>query len=618
MNNVCLNKKGQVTIFIIIAILVVAAVVLFFSLRKTTNIEKLPSEFQDVYGDFVGCLEDELNIGTQVLASQGGYINLPDFVSGSEYMPFSSQLDFVGVDVPYWYYVSGNNIQEEQVPSVNSMENDLESFIEQNVYNCLPDNFVSGISVSSGTPSAKIGIKNKEIQLNLGMDLTFDNGDSVVEVFSHDISINSDLGRLYSSAKDVYDEEQKSLFLENYTIGVLNYYAPVDGVEFSCSSKVWSVPQVYSDVQEAVRENLAVVKAHGSADDYFVLRSLENKIPDDVYVDFLTSENWPTTFGVNPSEGALLIADPVGDEQGFGSLGFCYVTYHFVYDYKYPVLVQLRSESTGEMFQFPMAVVVQGTNPRESLVGENSIEEKPNICENANTEFNIETVDSSSRRVDSDISYECFSQTCRIGSSENGVLEGMFPQCVNGYVIAKTDGFKDAGVQLSTVNPGSLTIFMDRLYEMDVSLLQDNSLYSGEAVVTFEGSEGNVDSLLYPSQDSIKLSQGTYTVSVSVYENTSLDLGSSTQEYCTQVPRKITGVFGLTKEECYDVEVPEQLVSKALSGGGTADYSFSESDLSENQEILINFGSFPEPDSLVQIQQNSILFENKDLEIGLE
>jgi rod shape-determining protein MreC len=31
------------------------------------------------------------------------------YEASSEYMPFSSQLDFLGNPVPYWYYISGNN-----------------------------------------------------------------------------------------------------------------------------------------------------------------------------------------------------------------------------------------------------------------------------------------------------------------------------------------------------------------------------------------------------------------------------------------------------------------------------------------------------------------------------
>jgi len=612
-------NRGQVTIFIIIAILLVSFVALFFVFKDKLLGDGVPSEMVPVYNSFILCLEENINSGISILESQGGYIYLPDYESGSEYMPFSSQLDFVGLSVPYWYYVSGNNIQKEQVPTLKSMEDQLSTFVENKVDNCLFDSYAEqGFTIIKGKPSADVEINQNEVLLNLDMDFTVEKEDTVI-IKTHELSVQSNLGELYDSAKSVYNEEQKSLFLENYTMDILNLYAPVDGVEFSCGSKVWSIYDIFGDVQEAVKENLAVVKIKGDSNDYFVVDSLTDKVSNEVHVDFLYSPNWPITFEVNPSEGLLLVANPVGDELGLGALGFCYVSYHFVYDLKYPVMVQLYNEKTNERFQFPLAVIIEDSNPRESLIGESSVSvESPEICENANTEFQITTLDSDSDEVDSQISFECFSKTCNIGATKNGALTESFPQCVNGYVIATATGFKDAEVQLSTVSPGSLTIFMDKLYEMKLALKLDSSSYNGEALVTFGDSDGNSQTILYPAQNSINLSQGAYNISVSVYKNVSFEFNSTTQEYCTEVPRKIVGVLGFTKEECYEIEVPEQLITKALAGGGNANvYSFSEIDLKNNDKIVINMEEFPEPDSLIQIQENYALFDNSELGVNL-
>ena len=112
------NRRAQVAIFIIIAILIVAIVVLFILFRgKLFPHNQLSSGVDAVYNTFTSCLEDDLSLGVNVLESQGGYIYLPDYESGSDYMPFSSQLNFLGSPIPYWYYVSGNNVEKEQVPS---------------------------------------------------------------------------------------------------------------------------------------------------------------------------------------------------------------------------------------------------------------------------------------------------------------------------------------------------------------------------------------------------------------------------------------------------------------------------------------------------------------------
>ena len=78
--------------------------------------QKIPASIQPIYTTFLSCLEEDALVGVDILMSQGGYINLPVFEPGSAYMPFSSQLNFIGNPIPYWYYVSGNNIEKEQVP----------------------------------------------------------------------------------------------------------------------------------------------------------------------------------------------------------------------------------------------------------------------------------------------------------------------------------------------------------------------------------------------------------------------------------------------------------------------------------------------------------------------
>jgi hypothetical protein len=52
-----------------------------------------------------------------------------------------------------------------------------------------------------------------------------------------------------------------------------------------------------------------------------------------------------------------------------------------------------------------------------------------------------------------------------------------------------------------------------------------------------------------------------------------------------------------------------------LSGGGKANYSFSNGDLKNSNIININAESLPSPNSLEQLQTNYILFESKSLGI---
>ena len=70
---------------------------------------------------------------------------------------------------------------------------------------------------------------------------------------------------------------------------------------------------------------------------------------------------------------------------------------------------------------------------------------------------------------------------------------------------------------------------------------------------------------------------GQYEIQVYIYRNSSLKLESTTKEQCIEIPQSgIGGFFGLTQEKCFDIEIPSQIVSSALSGGGKENYLLVE------------------------------------------
>lgn len=79
------NKRGQITIFIIVALVIVALIVVFFALSKT-GIIKIPAIFPgqdtDLKSQFIKCVEDNKNIDNSVklISSQGGSLNPSNYI----------------------------------------------------------------------------------------------------------------------------------------------------------------------------------------------------------------------------------------------------------------------------------------------------------------------------------------------------------------------------------------------------------------------------------------------------------------------------------------------------------------------------------------------------------
>ena len=130
------NLRAQVTIFVIIAILIVGAIAGFFIVRSQVFEVSIPPELSSAYDFYIDCLETDMKDGASLLGSGAGYIEPREFDPGSPYAPFSSELDFLGLGIPYWYYISGNGIVVEQVPSKEDMGAQLSDYLEEQIDGC--------------------------------------------------------------------------------------------------------------------------------------------------------------------------------------------------------------------------------------------------------------------------------------------------------------------------------------------------------------------------------------------------------------------------------------------------------------------------------------------------
>ncbi len=612
------SKRGQVTIFIIIAVVIVLAALAYIFIRaNSSSSPQVPASLQPVYNTFLSCLQQDTSTGVSVLESQGGYIYLPPFQPGSGYMPFGSQLNFLGNPVPYWYYVSGNNIPETQVPSLNDMQNQLAQFVDQKISDCrFNDYYSQGFNISLGSPTATVSISNNNVQVNLNADLSIAGKNASTVISSHQVTVNSELGTLYNSAVNVYNEEQSNMFLEQYGIDTLRSYAPVDGVDITCAPETWNANDVFTTLKQAIEENTNAMTNNGNKTYYF-----NPKLSVSQDVRFLNSQNWPSSYEVSPTTGTspIMSASPVGNQQGLGIIGFCYVPYHFVYSVKYPVMVQvLSSENANEIFQFPVAVVIENNNPREPLNGTAVENTESTFCQYKNTQVQVNVENSQGNPVAANVSYECAGSTCDIGqASAAGILQDNFPQCYNGYVIASAPGYKDAKYLLSTVSNGSVNVIMDPLYTENIQLELDGVNYNGDAMITFTSGD-SAATISYPTQKSVQLSTGQYNVQAYIFKNTSITLGARTTQQCTTVPQSgVLGALGLTHQQCFNVQIPQQVVSNVIAGGGNQSYYFLDSDLRKTNSITINVKSLPVPTTADELQNNYLLADSNGLDITL-
>ena len=629
------SRKSQITIFVIIAIILILGIGAYFFLKQESTIQVNP-QFDSVNNYYLSCIELAGKTGTSILGQQAGYIELPDFESGSEYSPFSSQLEFLGINIPYWYYVSGNGVKKEQIPTLTQMETQLARYIEEEINSCDLSEFTnSGLNISLGEPSVSVVIEDEKITIYVNQKLTISDNSSTAIIESHNSEFNSDFGKLYNLAKEIYSYENQNLFLESYAKDVLYIYAPVTGTNLSCSPMIWSPYDVFNKLKRALEANIQLIKLKG---EYYTLQDSNRGyfVVDpgfdlgDNQVNFMYSQDWTSKFEVWPTKGDVMMAMPVGTQEGLGIMGFCYVPYKFVYDTYFPVLVQVFDKDNQEVFQFPVGIVINKNNPREPVEGE-SEEMTETVCDKSNTNLSIYTYGENLEPVEAYVEFKCFNDICSLGKTkiENSTNESFLnvavPTCANGLLTVSATGYKEEKQIVSTNEESSVDIILSKDYELGLQIYVNNvitndlSILSINEIMPDTNNSEFSNSVAYPSTNDIKLASGYYEFDLKVYQQGSLTLPEVMSKQCVNVPKEgMLGLFGMEEEKCYDVTIPSQKVTSVISAGGnTKDYLTSDM-LEKAKMMKIYATSIKTPSNLEELQASYDNIQVKNIEIKIE
>jgi hypothetical protein len=620
-----MNKKGQLAIFVIIGIVIVVSIILFFVIRSQFGGgSDIPGELSPVYDFYSKCIEEEVGLALDVAGSQGGRIDVGTFQRGSDFAPFSSHLNFAGISIPYWYYVAGNGVIKEQVPSKGEIEREVEEFVESRIGNCNFQSFYDQgfeIDLEAGK-DVRVNIEDTKVSVEVRSKLSVSKEEISATKGNFNIEVGSKLGKFHTLAGEVYNKQKDEAFLEEYGVDVLRLYAPVDGVEIECSPKIWKTREVADKLLAGMEGNIAALRMKG---DYYKLSDEKNKyfILDhevDEAVNFLFLKDWPSKIEI-VGEGVqdeLLIAEPVGNQEGLGVMGFCYVPYHFVYDVSFPVLIQI---SDGlEIFQFPVSVIIDNNLPREAnLRGIVEDADESDVCSFSEGDVTVRTFDVNLNPVEADVSYRCFNEVCNLGSTKissgDAILNADIPICVNGQLLVKAEGYADKSEIFSSNSQSVAEVILERKYEIEVELrISGRPIRSETAVVHFAG-EGGTESAIFPEDNKVNLKEGSYDVNVFVYGDSSIVIPGTRKTQCYEVARGgFLGLFGGTEEECVDIEIPAVNIDYALVGGGKINTFILESELKKGR-VIVDVSELPRPGSLEQLQYNYEVFDSLGVDL---
>jgi len=189
-----MEKRGQVAIFIIIAVLIIAGVVIYFLLREPSGeIERREVFTPDVGGInlFVqDCLDQTGELAILFVGKRGGYADSPE-LSSEEGIP---------------YYYIGNEIY---IPSKEAIEGEISKYVNYGVEFCMTDltNFERlGLEVTPGEAKTTAEILNDSVKITVDYPINVKKGDDVSRIRDFETEVPVRLGLAQYAAEEIVRE----------------------------------------------------------------------------------------------------------------------------------------------------------------------------------------------------------------------------------------------------------------------------------------------------------------------------------------------------------------------------------------------------------------------------
>jgi len=507
-NRKSLNKKGQVTIFIIIGIIILLAVSLIIALQteviKFKPGEIIPTEKGKVESFITSCMDKIGNDALLQIGLQSGYIYVSDSIAADA----NQHLRISPMNViPYWAYGQNTNI-----PSMNQIKRDLDDYMQANLRSCLfgTQAFQESYDLIEKTSiTADTIIQGTKVQFNAHWDVEIRNkeGDVITELIDHTYESPVKLKSVYDMAVRVVEKEMETLQLEIITqdlIALEHPNLPVAGFEMSCSEKQWDVSKAKQTMKDLLHINIPQLKIKGTEyvqfpeeltyyQNHYIWDIGEEYQNPQISVNFQYDQTYPFYFYVTPLSGSKMKSSQLGGSQYLKFL--CMQNWKFTYDVVYPVLVHVRDDSTGYVFTTGMTVHLLRNMPnrgqasaRPSYFVQTATDDK--YCARRTvpmTVYTYEQVENNETGVSFrepldgvNITFSCLRFKCDIGEtkygfSNRGDISGLttnYPYCVGGILRGVKNGYQENWIRVVTSNGKENELNMIPLFEFPTNKIR--------------------------------------------------------------------------------------------------------------------------------------------------
>ena len=238
-----LNKSGQLTIFIIFALVLIGAAVLFFAFQNNLIRQPTNPDSDRVYNFVQNCIQEEGAETIYQIGKNGGYFFPTNFSTNS------------GVAI----YFSNNRAY---VPSKKQVENEISFFMDEKLFFCAR-NFADfpDLEITQNEISIQTTIKNEKVVFNVNYPIRISKREDVSLLNNFKTEIPIRVGIVYASVAE---------FMRNQT---------AEGICISCMLEISERSDLYVEMMDYDEKTTV-----------FVFRDKNSKINNEEFVWIFANE----------------------------------------------------------------------------------------------------------------------------------------------------------------------------------------------------------------------------------------------------------------------------------------------------------------------------------------
>ncbi len=624
-------RKGQVTLFIIIGIILLFTMTLLiyyrapFRERFTPYSEQVPAEVLPLKHFITKCIEQTAKRGITALARQGGIINSSQLSHNPQTPTEGNALPVIsGWTVPYWWHMASSNTCQtcafrEFTPavhkgeSVQNAETQLAVYISEQLPLCTSKftDFPSA-TVNEERPSVDVFIAEDAVQVNVlyPVHATINGKTHTLTKFYSKEDVK--LPQLYKTAQAIVKEEAKQRFLEMQAMELVTIYTGLDRKKLPPVSETLFFPKALFWLTTEVRENLQNILGahihlfrmrtasnalHKRIDERLPYSAVISRVYDSFLVPISTAvpyqthfqyfPEWPIYLSLN-DKGGIILPEKISPQ--ILPIPLVVQRYSAVYDFSYPVLIELYDEQAfngqGLSFFFAMEGNVRANGPMnvtmqqlETIEGEEGMLCDPLTRNTQNTTITVH--DEVQRPLNGAFISFSAGDTCLIGETDtNGVLETPFPVGIGILsVLAQNTMTISQPITIQLDMSSSHEVIMPAGSKIPIIMKAKQLLHDSHdtvwhigglaeltdkdtVLVTFERRQGSGEGAFRQaaqfSKDSgkqdVDIASGTYDVHIIAIQDTNVTL--LPKKHCVETG----GVFGIAQQEqCFTI--PEEVTT---------------------------------------------------------